>query len=538
LNTVVRTPCDEAVARSTLAAAPCPPGAEPWILAATILASSLVFIDGTVVNVALPQLQLAFGATIFQSQWVVESYALLLSTLLLLGGVAGDRYGRRRVFSIGVVVFAMGSAWCAAARSIDELIVARAFQGIGGALLVPGSLAILGASFPQERRGKAIGIWSGYTAIASALGPVLGGWLIDHLSWRWAFLVNIPFALAVLAITHWRVAESRDPAAPHLDWPGAALATVGLGALVFGLIESAQRGWTDPQVASAFVLSAFALGGFALLESRLAAPMLPPHLFRSRDFTGANLLTLLLYAALGGGLFFFPLDLIQVHGYSATAAGAAFLPVVLIMFLLSGWAGGLVDRYGARLPLVVGPCIAAAGFALFAVPGVGGSYWTTFFPAIVVLGLGMAVCVAPLTTTVLNAVDTSLAGTASGINNAVSRIAGLLAIALFGIVMNHVFNAHLQRRLEALAVPSDVLQAIAAERAKLGAMEIPRALDPPLRAALQDAVAECFIAGFRQVMLISALLALASAAIAWLMIDGKARRAKAAADGIDAQSER
>jgi MFS family permease len=301
---------------------------------------------------------------------------------------------------------------------------------------------------------------------------------------------------------------------------------VGLGALVFGLIESAQRGWTDPQVVSALVLSAFALGGFALLESRLAAPMLPPRLFQSRNFTGANLLTLLLYAALGGGLFFFPLELIQVHGYSATAAGAAFLPFVLIMFLLSGWAGGLVDRYGARLPLVVGPCIAAAGFALFAVPGVGGSYWTTFFPAIVVLGLGMAVCVAPLTTTVLNTVDTSFAGTASGINNAVSRIAGLLAIALFGIVMNRVFNAHLERHLEALAVPSQVMQAVAKERAKLGAMEIPQALDPTLRAALQDAVAESFTAGFRSVMLISALLVLASAAIAWRRIDARSRRAR------------
>jgi EmrB/QacA subfamily drug resistance transporter len=524
LSTVVRTPCDEAVARSTLPGAPSAPGAEPWILAVTILASSLVFVDGTVVNVALPQLQRAFDATIFQSQWVVESYALFLATLLLLGGIAGDRFGRRRVFSIGVIAFAAASAWCAAARSIDELIIARAFQGIGGALLVPGSLAILGASFPQERRGKAIGIWSGYTAIASALGPVLGGWLIDHYSWRWAFLVNIPFAVVVLAITHWRVGESRDPAAPPLDWPGAALATLGIGALVFGLIESAHWGWTDPRIVGAFVLSGIALGAFALLESRLASPMLPPRLFSSRNFTGANVLTLLLYAALGGGLFFLPLDLIQVHGYSAAAAGAAFLPFVMIMFLLSGWSGGLVDRYGARLPLVAGPVIAAAGFALLVLPGVGGSYWTTFFPGIVVLGLGMAICVAPLTTTVMNAVDTSLAGAASGINNAVSRIAGLLAIALFGIVMNHAFNAHLQRHLDALALPPDVLQTVTTERAKLGAMQIPQSLDPTGQAALREAVVESFVGGFRWVMLISALFALASAATAWLTITDQARR--------------
>ena len=481
----------------------------------------MVFVDGTVVNVALPQLQRTFDATIFQAQWVVESYALLLSTLLLLGGIAGDRYGRRRVFSIGVIVFAAASAWCAFTRSIDELILARAAQGIGGALLVPGSLALLGASFAQERRGKAIGIWSGYSAIAAALGPVLGGWLIDHYSWRWAFLVNIPLAVAVLAITHWRVNESRDPAAPRLDWVGATLATAGVGALVFGLIESAQRGWSDRYVAGAFIVGAAALAGFAFCETRVASPMLPPRLFRSRNFTGANLLTLLLYAALGGGLFLLPLDLIQVHGYSAAGAGAAFLPFVLIMFALSGWAGGLVDRYGARLPLIVGPGIAAVGFVLFALPGTGGSYWTTFFPAVVVLGFGMTITVAPLTTTVMNSADTRLAGAASGVNNAVSRIAALLAIAVFGVVMNSAFNAHLQQHLDAIALPADAMQAITSERAKLGAMELPRTLDPDVRSKLQTAIAESFVAGFRWAMWIAAALALSSALIAGAMITAK-----------------
>jgi EmrB/QacA subfamily drug resistance transporter len=486
----------------------------------------MAFVDGTVVNVALPQLQRAFDATIFQSQWVVESYELFFATLLLLGGVAGDRYGRRRVFSIGVVVFTAASVWSASARSIHELMLARAVQGIGGALLVPGSLAILGASFPRERRGKAIGIWAGYSAMAAALGPVLGGWLIDHYSWRLAFLINVPLALATLAITHWRIGESRDPAAPRLDWIGAALATAGMGALVFGFIEAPQRGWSDARVVGALVLGAVLLGAFAVCEMRLAAPMLPPRLFSSRDFTGANLLTLLLYAALGGGLFFLPLDLIQVHGYSATGAGAAFLPFVLIMFALSGWAGGLVDRYGARLPLVVGPVIAAAGFALMALPGAGGSYWTTFFPPAVVLGFGMTICVAPLTTTVMNALGSKLAGAASGVNNAVSGTAGLLAIALFGVVMNHVFNANLQQHLDALSVPADVLQTLMAERAKLGAMEIPGSLDAGMRAGLQAAVAESFVAGFRRVMVLSALLALASAAIAWAMITPGKRSAR------------
>jgi len=526
LSLILRTPCDEAVAHSTPAHAPCGPAAEPWILAATILASSLVFVDGTVVNVALPQLQRAFGATIFEAQWIVESYALLLSTLLLLGGVAGDRYGRRRIFSIGVMVFAAASAWCALARSIDELILSRAVQGIGGALLVPGSLALLGASIPQARRGRAIGIWSGYTAIAAALGPVLGGWLIDHFSWRWAFVVNIPLAVAVLAITQWKVIESRDAAAQPLDWTGAALATAGVGTLVFALIESAQRGWSDTLVMVALIVSVPALVAFIWVERRTRAPMLPPHLFSDRNFTGANLLTLLLYSALGGGLFFFPLVLIQVHGYSSAAAGAAFLPFVLIMFALSGWAGGLINRYGARWPLVVGPAIASAGFALLAVPSARGSYWTTFFPAVVVLGFGMTICVAPLTTTVLNAVDTRLAGAASGVNNAVSRLAALLAVALFGIVMNHVFNTQLQQHLAVLTLPADALQMIAAQRAKLGAMDIPDALDAGVRAKVQTAIAESFVAGFRWVMVLSALMALASAAIAWMMISDKPHPAR------------
>ena len=466
----------------------------------------------------MPQLQRAFNATIFQAQWIVESYALFLSTLLLLGGVAGDRYGRRRVFSLGVFVFAVASAWCAAAQGVHELIVARAVQGIGGALLVPGSLAILSASFPAERRGRAIGIWAGYSAIAGAVGPVLGGWLIDHLSWRWAFLVNIPLAVAVLLIARRHVSESRDAEAPRLDWWGAALATIGMGALVFGLIESPQRGWGDPLATGALISSVPLLAAFAVLEHRLREPMLPPRLFTSRNFTGANLLTLLLYAALGGGFFFLPLDLIQVHGYSSAAAGAALLPFVLIMFSLSTWAGGLVDRYGARLPLVIGPLIAAAGFALMAIPGPRGSYWTTFFPAIVVLGFGMTICVAPLTTTVLNSAETHLAGAASGVNNAVSRVAGLLAIALFGIVMSHAFNARLQQNLTALTLPADALHAIASQQAKLGAIEIPRALDANAQSSLHAAIAESFVAGFRWVMVLSAVVALASAAIAWFTI--------------------
>ncbi|WP_295994020.1 MFS transporter [Rugamonas sp.] len=512
-------PCAEGRIRSQGADAPCAPASRRWLLAATILASSMVFIDGTVVNVALPALQQAFGAGVAELQWVVESYALLLAALLLVGGAAGDRYGRRRVFLIGVLLFSAASLWCGLSSGIGQLIVARAVQGVGGALLVPGSLAIISSSFGERERGQAIGTWSGYSAITSALGPVLGGFLVQHWSWRYAFLINVPLGLAVLLLTLRHVPESRNRDAPRrLDWWGAALASGALGCLVFGLIASSASGWGDARVIAALLLALALLLAFVQVERRQVAPMLPLQLFRSRDFSGANLLTLLLYAALGGGLFFLPLNLIQVQGYSATAAGAALLPFTVIVFAFSRYTGGLVERYGARLPLVVGPAIAGAGFALFAVPGVGGSYWTTYFPAVLVLGAGMTVAVAPLTTTVMNAVDSSVVGAASGVNNAVSRVAALLAIALLGMAMSLGFNADLARRVGAVEVDTEVRRQVLDQRARLVAIELPATLAPAPRAALKQAVDAAFVHGFRLEMLLSALLALLSALSAWCMI--------------------
>ncbi len=516
---------DEAAIHAARADAPCSAAARPWTLAATILASSMVFIDGTVVNVALPALQREFGATAAQVQWVIEAYALFLAALLLLGGSAGDRFGRRRVFAAGVVLFAAASVWCSLVGGIGQLIWARAVQGIGGALLVPGSLALISASFPEDIRGKAIGTWSGWTAITAALGPVIGGFLIEHWSWRYAFLINLPLAAIVLVLAFRFIPESRNArATTRLDWPGAATASVGLGALVFGLIESSVAGWNDPRVIGALLLAAAALIAFVVLERRHPAPLLPLTLFRSRDFSGANLLTLLLYAALGGSLYFFPLNLIQVQGYSALEAGAALLPFILTMFILSRWTGGLVDRYGAKPPLVIGPAIAALGFALLAVPGVGGRYWMTFFPAVLVLGLGMAVSVAPLTTTVMNAVDGSQAGTASGVNNAVSRVAALLAIAGFGIVMSLAFRHALGPTLAAADIAPALTQQVLAQQDKLAAIGIPEAAGQREAAAIRAAVAAAFVSGFRWVMLLSAALALASSLSAWRMIGQGGRK--------------
>ena len=491
------------------------------MLAAAVLGSSLAFVDGTVVNVALPALQRDLGATVSEIQWVVEAYLLLFSALLLVGGALGDRFGRRRVYAGGVVLFAAASVACALAGSVRQLVAARALQGVGAALLVPGSLAIISASFPPEERGRAIGTWSGFSAITTALGPVLGGWLIEHRSWRWAFCMNLPLAAAVLALLFWRVPESRDPEAVEpLDWVGAGLVTAGLGGVVYALIASSSPGWSQPRVVAALAGGVAALLAFGGVEARSRSPMLPPALFRSRNFMGTNLLTLLLYGALGATFFFLPLDLIQVQGYSATAAGAATLPFVLILFLLSRWSGGLLDRFGARLPLVAGPVIAAAGFALLALPGIGGGYWRTVFPAVVVLGLGMAVSIAPLTATVMNAVDVRRAGVASGINNAVSRAAGLLAVAALSVLVVRVFNAELDRHLDTLDLGPDVVAALAGERGKLGGAEAPPGAPPAARAAIRRAVAEAFVAGFRWMTLVAATLALASAATAAVMIDG------------------
>ena len=482
----------------------------------------MAFIDGTVVNVALPAILADFHATIVDAQWVVEAYALFLAALLLAGGSLGDRFGRRRVFTVGVGLFALASLGCGLAADIGQLIAARAIQGVGGALLVPGSLAILSASFPENERGRAIGTWSGFTAITAAIGPVLGGWLIDHFSWRWAFFVNVPLAAAVLALTAWRVPESRDEeASPRLDWPGALLATVGLGGVVYALIESSHLGWKDPRILGTLGLGVLSLVSFGFVETHSSAPMLPPRLFRSRNFTGSNVLTLFLYGALASLFFLFPLDLIQVQKYSAAAAGAALLPFILLMFLLSRWSGGLVDRFGPKKPLVVGPLIAAAGFALFARPGVGGSYWTTFFPAMVVLGLGMATSVAPLTTTVMGSVEAHNAGIASGVNNAVSRIAGLLSVAIFSAILLQAFNRHLELRLDELRVGSDIRASLATQRTKLAAAQPPENLDTRESQRIQTAIAESFVAAFRRVILIAAgLSVLAAGAAAW-WIEGR-----------------
>lgn len=518
MATIHISPCDDGVVQSAPEARPCDPDLGRWVLAATILGSSLAFIDGTVVNVALPVIQRDFGATVSDAQWVVEAYTLFLAALLLLGGSLGDHFGRRRVFTIGVTLFTLASIGCGLAGDTTQLIVARAVQGVGGALLVPGSLAIISASFSRDQRGRAIGTWSGFTAMTMALGPVLGGWLVDELSWRWIFFINVPIAIAVLTIAYWHVPESRDEDARDLDPWGAILATAGLGGVIYGLIAANDLPFVHPAVVGPLMIGVLALGGFIGNEYRVREPMMPLAVFRSRTFSGVNVMTLLLYAGLSGAMFFLPFNLIQVQGYSATAAGAAFLPFIGIMFTLSRWSGGLVDRFGAKRPLVIGPILAAVGFGLFALPGVGGSFWSTFFPAMAVLGLGMAISVAPLTTTVMNAVSERRAGLASGVNNAISRTAGLLAIAALGIVVLQAFSAELSARLGDLELDPSTQLAIESRRVELAALEVPSAVEGETRAAVGRAIDAAFVAGFRVAMLVAAALALLSAFFAaWLI---------------------
>ena len=509
-----------------LADAPCSKRAAPWVLAATILGSSITFIDSTVVNVALPVLQREMGTDIIGAQWIVEAYSLMLSALILVGGSLGDRWGRKRIFSVGLLLFAVASAGCGLSQTTAHLIVARAVQGVGAAMLVPGSLAIISASFSKEDRGRAIGTWSGFTAISAGIGPVLGGWLIENVSWHWIFFINLPLAALVLLITWWHVPESRGGSAgERVDILGAATATLGLGGVVYGLLESGERGFNDARVVASLAMGAVLLILFVIVERRRGQrAMMPLALFSSPTFAGANLLTFFLYGALSGLMFFLPFNLIQVQGYSATEAGASLLPFVLTMFFLSRWSGGLVLRYGAKLPLVVGPVIASAGFALFMLPGVSaGSYWTSFFPAVVVMSLGMAASVAPLTTAVMGAVEERYAGIASGVNNAVSRTAGLISIAVLGIVMTGAFARNLNPRLQSLDLPAETRAALEAQTSRLAAITLPDELRSDTKQALKRAVEESFVSGFRVVILIAAALALASGLFAWLLIEGRAR---------------
>ncbi|WP_232001203.1 MFS transporter [Mycobacterium sp. 1165178.9] len=404
-----------------------------WLIAAAVLGSGIALLDGTVVNVALPTIGRELGGGLTGQQWVLDGYLLTLSALLLSGGAAGDRYGRRRVFLAGLVVFSIASLGCGLAPTIGWLIGARLVQGVGAAALVPGSLALIDAGITDADRGRAVGLWAGMSGVTTALGPLIGGWLVDAASWRWVFLLNLPLAVAVAWIAARHISESCDRTARGgPDIFGAAAVTVGLAGVIFALIETPSRGWTFVTATSA-CMGLTALVAFPLIERRAPSPLLPPKLFRSRQFTGANLTTLAVYTAIGGALFLLTVQLQQSLHYSATAAGLATLPMTIIMMIGSPLAGALGQRAGPRLPMTVGPLVAAGGVALMARIVPGATYLAAILPAVIIFSVGLAITVAPLTAAVLSAVPDAYAGTASGVNNAVSRIAGLVAIAVLPV---------------------------------------------------------------------------------------------------------
>jgi EmrB/QacA subfamily drug resistance transporter len=449
----------------------------------------MTFIDGSATNVILPILQAQLHASIQEAQWVVEGYGLLLSALILTGGSLGDVLGRRRVFVAGVILFALASIACGAAPRADVLVAARCIQGVGAALMVPGSLALISASFDGAARGRAIGTWAGFASLTAAAGPVLGGFLAQTVSWRAVFFINVPIAIATVAVAQLGVPESRDEAAGRaIDIPGAAIATLGLFGLTFGLIRE-ERPQHDPVGYAAIAAGALALAAFLWWERRARVPMMPLGLFANRSFAVLNAYTFLLYAPLGASFYFLPYVLIDIQHFTPTMAGAALLPLVALQFAFSRWSGGIAGRYGVRGPLAIGATLTGISFGLFALPGLGAAYVPGYLAAVVVLGLAVTCLVAPLTTGVLDAAPREASGIASGVNNALSRVAGLLAIAVLGIVLAGAFG---------------------------GAIPGPAALarDAGLRAD--------FLAGYRRVVELSAAAAFAAALLAWFGVPKRA----------------
>ena len=502
------------------AGVPCDPPDRKWILVAIILGTSLAFMDGSVVNVALPKLQSTFQATASAIQWVVQSYALFGAALLLLGGAIGDRYGRRRAFLLGVGLFALASAGCAASHSLGQLITARAIQGVGAALLIPQGLSILSASFPEEERGRAIGTWSAWATVFAAIGPVVGGWLIQVSSWRWVFLLNLPIVLVIMLLAP-RIPESRaqgDGPAQPLDHLGAALATLSFAAIVYALSFAPQFGWQSGLIRWPLLGGLLLFALFLRSQSSRPNAMMPLSLFRIPRFLAPNLLTFLLYGALGGALYVIPFYLIQVRHYAPAAAGAAFLPLILIMFLFSARIGGLVPRFGERFLLCSGAALAGTGFAAFALLDGQHGYVRAVLPPVLILGFGMALCVAPLTNAVISSVPKTQTGIASAVNNALSRLGGLIAVSLLALVLAHGFVATLTARLASSSLPPEARQQMLSNQAHLHDIPIPSGLTQAQRAQAALLLDQSFLAGFQAVMLACAVSACCGGLAALLLL--------------------
>lgn len=501
-----------------------------WIMTAAITASSMAFIDATALNVVLPSIQKSMHASGTDLFWILNAYLLMLAALILVGGSLGDRLGRKRIFLIGILIFIAGSAICGLATDVNMLILFRMMQGVGGALMIPGSLALISSLIHEKERGKAIGTWSAFTTLVMIGGPVLGGALADAGYWRYIFFINLPIGIVAVLILWYKVSESiADEKDKTVDWFGAAAIAWGLTALTFGFLRIPERGINNPEVLLSLGLGVLLLIAFLYIEKKSAHPMMPLSLFSNMTFSGANLLTFFLYAGLGAGMLFISLNLVQVQGYDQLQSGMTFLPFTILMVTVARFAGALADKFGPRLFLSAGPAVAGIGLLMlsFVKQTAGPSaYFTTFFPGIVVFGSGMAFTVAPLTATVMGAVSEQYSGTSSGINNALSRIAGVFANAIFGALAVLFFSSSLQKNLQALPLSENVKQEVMLQASELGNAHPPAALNDADKARVTQLYHDSFIDAYGKILRIGGVLALLGGLMAVLFIRNKDVRAK------------
>lgn len=490
---------------------------EILILSATILASGMAFLDGSVVNIAIPAIQNSFHAAFTSMLWVVNAFPLVLASLLLLSGALSDRLGRKKIFGWGIFVFTAASALCGLSASVTQLEIFRALQGVGAAMMIPGSLAIINLSFPESRRGRAIGLWSGFSGGIAAAGPFVGGWLVQHFSWHAIFYINLPLGILALAIAWFAVSETKNMGSKSLDIWGALLILIGLFGLSYGLMSAPTKGWNNLIIITSLGAGVAALIAFVFVEGKTQQPLVPLSIFKSPLVFGANLVTLFLYFALNGLIFFVVLNMQQVQELSPTLAGLALLPAILIITFLSGYGGTIADKFGPRVPMIVGPLLVSAGAALLVIPGVSANYFALFLPGLVLFGLGMSLVIAPLTKSAL-AVPEQFMGSASGVNNAVARTAALLAIAVLGAVAISFFRADLNGRINLAALSPEQKQSILAQANKLGGITIPKNFDAPSAQTAKLAVKQSFVHSFRIVLIITALLAFLSSLISFIYI--------------------
>ncbi|HEY8928282.1 MAG TPA: MFS transporter [Mucilaginibacter sp.] len=493
-----------------------------WIMVSAILASSMAFIDATALNVVLPALQKSLQASGADLFWILNAYLLMLASLILIGGSMGDRLGRKKVFMAGIFIFICGSAACGISPGVTYLIIFRIIQGIGGALMIPGSLSLISSSINQQERGKAIGTWSAFTTLVTLGGPILGGALADAGLWRYIFFINVPIGIIALLMLWFKVNETKDEDSDKsLDFPGAAAIALGLALVTFGFLRTPAVGLHNWQVYGSLGAGVMLLAVFIFIERNSKHPMMPLQLFSNATFTGANLLTLFLYAGLGAGMLFMSLNMVQVQGYTQLQSGLTFLPFTIMMILIARFAGSLADKWGPRPLLIFGPAAAGAGLLILSFikqTNGPGDYWTTFFPGVIAFGLGMSFTVAPLTAAVMGSVSDHFSGTASGVNNAVSRIAGVFANAIFGALAVLFFTGALQHEIQNVNLEPKQKQEVLAQAANLGNAKVPGSVSDDSKKQLDKAYHKSFISAYANIMRASAGLAFLGALMGAIFI--------------------